>query len=132
MGYNTRYSLSWENGNQFVKQCRHEVPDNALYCPTCGKAVREFTLSSVIGDYIEDHEEIYGIDRYGTSIGDYTWYSHEDNIKAISLEFPDVLFTLHGEGEEFGDIWNKYFLNGKMQMAKAEIIIPEFDKDKLK
>jgi len=42
------------------------------------------------------------------------------------------MFTLHGEGEENEDIWDKYFLNGKCQVAKAEWTIPPFDPAKLK
>lgn len=59
------------------------------------------------------------------------WYENEDEMLELSQEFPDVLFKLHGEGEESGDIWDKYFMNGKMQYCPAEIHIPEFDRNKL-
>ena len=39
------------------------------------------------------------------------WYEHESDMKAISERFPDVHFTLSGEGEEQGDIWEKQFVN---------------------
>lgn len=55
------------------------------------------------------------------------WYDNADDMKAFSLRFPDVLFILRGEGEEAGDIWVKYFKNGKMQFAQAVITIPSFD-----
>lgn len=49
----------------------------------------------------------------------------------LSKEFPDVLFKLHGEGEDNEDIWDKYFMNGKMQYCPAEIMCPPFDRAKL-
>jgi len=60
------------------------------------------------------------------------WYGHEEDMKELSTRFPDFLFTLSGEGEESGDIWTKYFLGGKMQVAKAVIVVPEFDPKLLK
>jgi hypothetical protein len=38
---------------------------------------------------------------------------------------------LSGEGEESGDIWKMYALNGKYQMEKAVITIGAFDVNKL-
>lgn len=59
------------------------------------------------------------------------WYNHEEEIQRLSKEFPETLFYLHGEGEETGDIWDKYFLNGKIQKCYAKIVIPDFDITKL-
>lgn len=60
------------------------------------------------------------------------WYDHEKDMREISKQYPDVIFQLNGEGEESGDIWVKYFVNGKMQVAKAKITFDDFDKKKLK
>jgi hypothetical protein len=38
---------------------------------------------------------------------------------------------LIGYGEEQGDMWHEYYLNGKMQRVNAEIIFADFDKTKL-
>jgi hypothetical protein len=74
---------------------------------------------------VSELKEISGYDYpFGDDI---KWYEHEDHMRAISEKYPEVLFTLSGEGEESGDIWKKYFLNGKMQKAIARIVIPEFD-----
>lgn len=64
--------------------------------------------------------------------GEIKWYSHVSDMRVFSKLFPKVLFTLRGEGEESGDIWAKYFLDGKMQEAKAEVVIAPFDASKLK
>lgn len=60
------------------------------------------------------------------------WYEHEEVMKEISKEYPDVIIQLTGEGEESGDMWIKYFVNGKMQHCKAKIVFEEFDPKKLK
>jgi hypothetical protein len=54
------------------------------------------------------------------------WYGHEKTLKKISEQFRDIIFTLHGEGEEAEDIWNEYYLNGEVFVAKAIIYIPTF------
>lgn len=79
------------------------------------------------------HEEVIAESGYSNPFEDECkWYDHEAHIKNVSARHPGVIFTLHGEGEESGDIWKKYFLNGKVQVAKAEIIIAGFDESLLK
>ena len=60
------------------------------------------------------------------------WYEHEQDMRAFSKKHPKKLFILKGEGEEAGDIWVKYFQDGKMQTCKAEIVFPEFDARQMK
>lgn len=59
------------------------------------------------------------------------WYDHDEHLLAFSKEHPDVLFTLHGEGEEQPDLWTKYYKNGKKQLAQAVITYEPFDESKL-
>ena len=60
------------------------------------------------------------------------WYRHEENMREISKSYSATLFLLSGEGEESGDIWRKYFWNGKMQYCEAIVTFEEFDVLKLK
>ncbi len=59
------------------------------------------------------------------------WYGHEKDMKAFSRHFPDLVFKLEGRGEEPGDLWVKYFKNGKMQRCHAKITFAPFDENKL-
>jgi hypothetical protein len=59
------------------------------------------------------------------------WYEHEDDMRKFSQLYPFILFELSGEGEESGDIWKKYFLNGKMKICSARIEFEPFDETKL-
>lgn len=70
----------------------------------------------------------YALDEDGDSC---KWYNHEDDMLRLSREFPDILFELHGEGEEAGDLWRKYFKNGKVQRCPAIITYDAFDESKL-
>ena len=60
------------------------------------------------------------------------WYDHEKALKNFSKQFPDLLFILEGVGETTGDVWIKYFKDGKMQFCPGTIVFDDYDKDKLK
>ena len=73
----------------------------------------------------------YAIDIDGSPNDCVKWYDHETEMREISKKNPGVIFTLHGEGEESGDVWKKYFLDGKMQEAYGVITFDDFDSTKL-
>lgn len=76
---------------------------------------------------INDREMLHAFGGDGESGDSTSWYSHEEDMERLSLEFPDAIFHLKGTGERAGDIWEKDFKNGKKQIRKALIIIPEYD-----
>ena len=71
------------------------------------------------------------LDGYGNTNNTLKWYEHEEDMQKFSKKYPEALFVLYGEGEEAGDIWTKYFKDGKKHIAKAKIEIDEFDENKL-
>jgi len=75
--------------------------------------------------------EGYGESLLNHELDSIKWYDYQDDMKNISSQFPNVLFTLRGEGEENGDIWVAYFKNGKVQQSKAKITFDEFNESKL-
>jgi len=46
------------------------------------------------------------------------WYSYDEDMKEVSKVFPDVVIELHGEGEEAGDYWYRYYKGGKLIKVK--------------
>jgi hypothetical protein len=56
------------------------------------------------------------------------WYHHGRDMEEISLLYPDVLFELEGNGEEWDDHWQARYLNGKEEKvhANVRIVYPEF------
>jgi hypothetical protein len=88
--------------------------------------------NDILTKIIEEDEDLIDIfDQDGDSFDEYKWYKHEEDIAKISKKYPDVVFTLKGEGEEAGDIWVKYFKNGKIQRCQAKITFDEYDETKL-
>lgn len=116
MGYSTKYSLKTE----------------LVIAGEVAELVDDSPLQAVIGQLRkQDENSKYAINDAGEMCQECKWYEHEKTLKEFSLKHPSILFTLHGEGEENDDIWNKYFLNGKCQVAKAQMSIAEFDAGKL-
>lgn len=68
---------------------------------------------------------------YNPFDGEIKWYDHEKDMRTLSKKYPTVLFDLYGEGEEYPDVWHKYFKNGKMQYCKLIEHFDDFDEEKL-
>jgi hypothetical protein len=58
------------------------------------------------------------------------WYSQERDMLELSLQFPDVRFCLHGNGEDDDDLWDEYWENGCYQHCHSEI--PPYDPSKMR
>lgn len=84
------------------------------------------TSDSYIGE--TEVGEWLGFEPWG---GDWKWYDHEKDMKNFSNLHPDFVFDLYGKGEEFPDIWHKYFKNGKLQKCPLIVAFDHFDEEKL-
>lgn len=92
--------------------------------------IRDFEVDDIRRTHIEIPVEwLYHIWTEGDSC---KWYRHEIDMKAFSTLFPNLIFRLTGEGEDPGDIWKKYFKDGKVQVCHAKITYDPFDEGKLK
>lgn len=91
------------------------------------------TVSVKLEEYIKEQGFFcdYGNCSSGWSIVD-KWYDYEDDMIEMSKCFPDILFTLHGVGDDSEDLWFAYFCNGKMQNCPAIITYDDFSPKKLK
>lgn len=52
------------------------------------------------------------------------WYSFDGDMIALSKLLPDVLFKLSGTGEEQGDEWVHFYLNGEVEKHQRENWVP--------
>lgn len=56
---------------------------------------------------------------------DQKWYSQRRDMYELSLKFPNLLFRVHGNGEDEDDLWDEYWQDGSYEEQYAEI--PPFD-----
>ena len=69
--------------------------------------------------YLTDKEaEFYSCDMV-------KWYDHDQDMLAISKVFPDMVFMLHGNGEDSEDLWQAYYKNSRMEHCQAQIVFPK-------
>lgn len=116
MGYRTDYKLK---------------VDNTLGIPLV-------TQKEYILEQLAQLDEYWDFDNYDPitdclefSLNETSWYDHEEDMKVLSKNVPDVLFELYGEGQESGDLWYKYFKNGKMQYCPGKVVFDDYDESKL-
>lgn len=116
MGYYTHVKLSFE----IQDGCKMDEGD-----------VEDYLITYVF-DANRWEEEGFLYDMLNNDLDSLKWYGEMiKGMKDASLSFPDVLFIVHGEGEENTDIWDEYYLNGKYYKNEAIITMPEFDISKL-
>lgn len=121
MGYNTRYDLEVE-GSTYREAVTGEDAD--------GNETTIFVTKKISIEKLK--KEIANDVGYTYLFGEECkWYGHADDMRKFSKKYPDILFILSGEGEESGDLWRKYFKNGKMQIAEVVITYEPFDEGKL-
>lgn len=122
MGYETRYSLD-------ISQA--DVLKEVKGMDASGNPASVFVREKL--DHNNVQKEICELSGYPYLWDDSCkWYDHEADMRKFSKRYSEVVFTLRGEGEESGDLWIKYFKNGKMQTANARIEYDSFDEGKLK
>lgn len=127
MGYYTRYDMSVYEGNYNAHDIARFMLEKNNECDAY------YAFKYDLKNLLEDIDDKNGIANALSleSVAECKWYEHEKEMRELSKEFPDVVFKLHGEGEDNGDIWIKYFTNGKMQYCPAEMLFPPFNKMKL-
>ena len=130
MGYYTHYNMEiLDNDNKGYNS--YEIAKYML--DKQKKSDRFYVFKYELEEFIKNENIKSGVDYelFFDSVDKYKWYDNEEDMRLLSKEFPDILFKLHGEGEDIGDIWNKYFMNGKMQYCPIKMMYEPFDKNKL-
>lgn len=113
MGYYTYYSME-------ARKIKDKDEFNAI--------VEEMTELELYGDngifceseyYEHDHEASFRVCDAAK------WYDYTYDMMKFSKIFPNVVFKLHGDGEERDDMWDEYYHNGKVEECRAQITYPK-------
>lgn len=118
MGYYTDFSLTFQGDENDIKNITSILLDED-YPENCPDNIEPISYS-----FHKSGDEL--------KLGGVKWYEYKENMKSLSAAFPNVLFILNGWGEETGDIWRNFFKDGKVQVAKTQIVFDEFDPEELK
>lgn len=128
MGYYTRYKLTSD-----APYLTRTIPLEEIVAQDKRHLLSAEDLERVVQDTIDPVEKAKKSIVDGEHVFEVSckWYDHETDMRRVSQEIPDVVFTLTGEGEESGDMWAKHFKNGLMQKVVAQITYEPFDESKL-
>jgi hypothetical protein len=140
MGYYTRHRLVVHapkgeavSESKLVGQIKNETDEVKIQALVDKLKKKPLTSGQIIAElraYSEDAK--YALSADGNTSNECKWYEHEDHLRIFSKRYPEVLFGLHGEGEESGDLWIQYYKNGKMQTCKVVMTYPPYDEKMLK
>lgn len=111
MGYHTCYTLRVSGASRSDQERIRGMLSNL---GVLNYALREYT-----GTEYDTNEPV-------------NWFGYDGDMLEISRKFPQVLFSLHGEGESSDDIWESHYLGGKTYTQPAIITIPPFNPALLK
>lgn len=116
MGYLSRHSLTiW-------KQTKYGL--TAVAASTQMKTIAELRKRNV--------EARFALNEYGASDERCSWYESKKDLCEFSKTRPTLVFKLHREGEESGDMEHVYFKNGKLQICKIVMSFGLFKPEKLR
>ena len=141
MGYNTRYKIDAAIPKEVPLKDTRIVADIVGFFTVRGKDVDECNIAALItqfpqhfnvgqGPTLETLENrLEEISGYSFEFGFYSdeckWYDWLKDMIKLSLEFPEVTFRVHGEGEENDDIWRATVKNGEWKLKKARVVFDD-------
>ena len=87
----------------------------------------EFDETSANDEYWEPaHSDKKGMFWFGRD--ECSWYEHVSELKTASAKHRGIVFILDGEGQEAGDIWREFYLNGELvHQWSPDIKPPEWE-----
>jgi hypothetical protein len=121
MGYYTAYSIEvYEKDDILAKHACDLLEVNDELDIELGKVLLEIT-----DDFSSYEKDI----RFSELIMDDVkkWYDHDDDMIEISKRYPNYVFVLDGNGEDYDDLWRTYYWDGRMQYCPARIVYEEYN-----
>jgi hypothetical protein len=137
MGYYTQYSLNIEldadsNAVSELDATIEKLQKSNMSKDDVNKIIEKLKSSQEYKrSMIASVEDVISILDYNPFSDRCKWYSHDEDMIAISKQYPSCVFTLQGIGEEYPDMWRKYYFQGKVQTTGVRLAYDTFDKSKL-
>lgn len=115
MGYYTYFSLemTMENGDEVDKDLIEEVRHSFN---------KIFTSHFSYSDNHDYFSNIYEGEDGGV---EWKWYEDEEDMQKLAVLYPNIHFTVYGEGEDHFDFWIKDYLGDKKSVRYGEIVYPD-------
>ena len=135
MGYYTEYTLVIDNSqvkDEIEKKKQSEIEE--IQQSNISDELKMRLIKDVEKTYntsIVTQSDVIDFLTYDPFEDQCKWYEHTEDMRKISKIYQNVIFSLYGNGEEDGDMWVKYFMNGKVQTEDAVITYADFDPKKL-
>lgn len=110
MSYYTYHNLEVETGKHTVREISEAIHEerNGIFFG--------FTTKIIPNDQNYKHLAFYGCDSV-------KWYDEMSDMTEFSKSYPDAIFTVTGEGEDQGDVWEHQYQNG---VSRSRYIIQEW------
>ena len=111
MGYITTFNLyGYSSEKEFIDHS--EMDDGAL--EKIFDWIKHNTSSDMQFDWLDEAK----------------WYSWDNDMKALSKAYPDVIFELFGDGEETDDVWKAVIYRGKIEQVTQQTFFPAINLSK--
>lgn len=97
------------------------------------KDMNEIFDDKIRNEIFDELAEASGYDKYVfTGYNEAKWYSHGEDMNAISLQHPEYTFFVERVGENRDDHWHCYYRAGKQAAYQARIEFDKFDEKDFK
>jgi hypothetical protein len=111
MGYYTHHSVTFTvDGQDF------DLSDLDISEPESAPEAARPVLAAM--EAVDENE------FYRASTGESSkWYESDDAMKQVSALCPGAVFTMRGEGEEQGDVWERVYADGKQTKRRRAVVV---------
>lgn len=111
MGYYTYFELTVSKGLKEAKKQISQI-DKATE-----KLIAKDLYKLIFNDADDDTLDSVKSISEDVLMEELKWYNHDYDVKTLSKKYPDLYFTLYGEGES-GEVWLEIYKSGEIIYEK--------------
>lgn len=111
MGYYTAYALEFDGPADALDDFTRDLEDGAIIAEEYAEPLKD--MVSYGDNYVDSHK----------------WYGWHEDMKNISLNYPNIHLTLWGDGEDGDDKWIAHFINGEVEVLGSTVVYKELSEE---